>query len=133
MIALNDDVPCSWTAKAEPDGPLPPFVESSYFQNKRVRLKRGDVVQVKPCEETVRGSGGNATRYCCSTPNDGCLPAHDSLRLDTALSQEAHVQFLQVRIWWKVMMFCICLEQQKGSSHLGLGQCKRTVSCHENL
>ena len=87
---------CSWREKAEPDGPLPPFLESSYFQNKRVRLKRGDVVQVKPCEETVRGSGGNVTRYCCSTPNDGCLPAQDSLRLDTRLGQDAHVQFLQV-------------------------------------
>ena len=81
--------------KASEGGPLPPFFESSYFQNKRVRLKRGDIVQVKPCEEAVRGSGGNVTRPCCATSDDGCLPAHDALRLDTSLSQEAHVQLLQ--------------------------------------
>lgn len=83
---------CSWIQKAGQEAVLPPFVESSYFQNRRVRLKRGDMLHIKACEGAV-----DTARTCCSTPNQNCIPQREVMRIDTSMGREGIFHMFKVR------------------------------------
>ena len=86
---------CSWKEKAGPDGVLPQLLESSYLQNRQVRLVRGDVLHVELCE--VDGPDASAVaKPCCSSADEQCLSQHESLRLDVNVGREGLSQLLQV-------------------------------------
>lgn len=77
------------------DGVLPPVMESSYFQNKRVRLKRGDLLHIKLCETATDASNGTS-RPCCQGTAKNCVPQRETLRLDARMGKDA--LFLKLRV-----------------------------------